>query len=757
MNLQFMKRSHIRRAGTVTPGHDDTVMASRTTSSTDGRPATVIPSGSSCTAMAEQRAGNRISQLAFRIVLLLVLLSAGSVESTGNAQSIGTFSPEEVRSDYNILYIQGRAERAKHNIIFQSDGKYGLKNAKSDEIIVKPTYDKISDFINGYAEFQKEDKKGILDQFGNEYLKAKYKEIIFPPTRMFEIAISPFFIVSEKGDGKYRLVSNKSPKGEQFSQIRISPDLYCFGEIEDDVWSPISIQNCKAIGNTFHATRKELTIRQLSDNYFFFNNNIYRKYPSGLSYSIICITDKKADKKEIELSGTPFLFDGSSIIDLTSFPDFKIYRRLNDPARGQSETLDTADGMYLESSDGYYIVQLFLVTDNHLFQFELPQEYDSRNKNVMFDEIKNDWKGLLSFTETHGNENMGLFAGEKIIFPASFKKVRFGRYKKDDEIFIICRALDDTRSEPVEYYDKAYETLEEVAGNHVALYVRTPAISRLYGLSGSPMDVERWDDLFPFTKGLYKTVSNGKEGLVKFSDEGVITVLPSNYDNITQNDDLTYGWTPTGPYPNILVEKEGKIGLYADDGTEIIPCKYDKIEKLYQLIQQQKPLIMKVTANGRTGLIGIDRKVILPCEYADITSSYDDNDNSTLIYATDIKGNKTMFSANGKPLIPSGAYDSFGSGGRVYKNGRMGFIDEATKKLIIPCKYDSDALQGGIYGPHNGKNTRIALGYENDNGTATIDIWTFAGKKLASKSFPSNARYSMASFIEQWLGVEIGW
>ena len=142
---------------------------------------------------------------------------------------------------------------------------------------------------------------------------------------------------------------------------------------------------------------------------------------------------------------------------------------------------------------------------------------------------------------------------------------------------------------------------------------------------------------------------------------------------------------------------------------------------------------MKVTANGRTGLIGIDRKVILPCEYADITSSYDDNDNSTLIYATDIKGNKTMFSANGKPLIPSGAYDSFGSGGRVYKNGRMGFIDEATKRLII------------------------ALGYENDNGTATIDIWTFAGKKLASKTFPSNARYSMASFIEQWLGVEIGW
>ena len=96
--------------------------------------------------------------------------------------------------------------------------------------------------------------------------------------------------------------------------------------------------------------------------------------------------------------------------------------------------------------------------------------------------------------------------------------------------------------------------------------------------------------------------------------------MPSNYDNITQNDDLTYGWTPTGPYPNILVEKEGKIGLYADDGTEIIPCKYDKIEKLYQLIQQQKPLIMKVTANGRTGLIGIDRKVILPCEYAEITS-----------------------------------------------------------------------------------------------------------------------------------------
>lgn len=63
MNLKFMKRSHIRRADTVTPGHDGTVMASRMTSSTDGHPATVIPSGSSCTAMAEQQAGNRISFL----------------------------------------------------------------------------------------------------------------------------------------------------------------------------------------------------------------------------------------------------------------------------------------------------------------------------------------------------------------------------------------------------------------------------------------------------------------------------------------------------------------------------------------------------------------------------------------------------------------------------------------------------------------------------------------------------------------------
>lgn len=736
-----------------------------------------------------------INGLLLRLTFLLVIATSVPFNIACKAQGIGAFNPQKFREQHDASYRKSNAERAKNIVVFQSNGKYGVKNATTNEVIVKAKYDKISDFISGYAEFRKGDKKGILDKYGNEYLKAKYQEIIFPPASMLESVSAPYFIVSEKGDGKYRLVSETNTKGDQFTQISISPTLECFGEVSEGIWTPIEFSTGKSDGTTLSATRKEMTTRRLSDDAFLFNNNIYMweatfRGPNYLGRNkIINITEGKSKKKEIELNGSPYLYDGTSIIDLTSFPDYKTYSRKTYPSEADKEAIGSPDGIYIETKKDYYsTVVPYLVKGNRLYQMVLAKEYDKSNRSRMFDEIKEQWKGLIALTDTR-DKTMGLYAGDKIILPATFGKVSFGRHKKGNDIFIVCLALDDTRPESAEYYDRAYETFREATGGQTALYVRTPELSRLYGWSDSPINVERSDEFIienniiwscndkgktaygsngqelisgiseysPFSGGLYKIISGGKEGLIKFSEGKIITILPPQYNRIRQDNELISGWTKNGPSPNILIEKDGKQGLYADDGSEILPCNYDKIEKLWQLIQQQKTLIMKVTENSKTGLIGIDGKVIIPCKYANITSSYNDRDDSTLIYATDLQGQKTMFDANGKPLNSSGEYDSFGTGGRVYKNGKMGFIDEDTKKLIIPCKYDRDALQGGMYGPSKGKNTRIALGYENDNGTATVDIWTFTGKKLASKTFPSNARYSMTSFIEQWLGIKVGW
>jgi len=60
--------------------------------------------------------------------------------------------------------------------ILYKNGKYGLSDA-SGNVILKPKYDYIAEFVNGYAKMELKDKYGLIDPSGKEIVPPKYDYI----------------------------------------------------------------------------------------------------------------------------------------------------------------------------------------------------------------------------------------------------------------------------------------------------------------------------------------------------------------------------------------------------------------------------------------------------------------------------------------------------------------------------------------------------------------------------------------------------
>lgn len=189
----------------------------------------------------------------------------------------------------------------------------------------------------------------------------------------------------------------------------------------------------------------------------------------------------------------------------------------------------------------------------------------------------------------------------------------------------------------------------------------------------------------------------GKKGMIDSKNK---IIIPFEYSNVGNPCHTSNG------YSIIWVEKDGKLGIYNDDGKELQPCDIDKAYTLteYNSIELSytdcpSADYIYIVRNGLTGLIsGSTIETIIPCMYE---------------YLSPIKTSKAFYKANGKwgiidtnnKTIQLAIYDNveidgstlseqkmpsmaFQSNMYVRNNGKVGML-KANGEDFIPVKYDS--------------------------------------------------------------------
>ena len=236
--------------------------------------------------------------------------------------------------------------------------------------------------------------------------------------------------------------------------------------------------------------------------------------------------------------------------------------------------------------------------------------------------------------------------------------------------------------------------------------------------------------------GIWRTFKNGKYGYVQLNRlSSITTLIPCIYESLGDYSSDSYihatlkgkkgmidgqnkiiipfEYSKVGNpchtsngYSIIWVEKDGKLGIYNDDGKELQPCDIDKAYILteYNSIELSytdcpSTDYIYIVRNGLTGLIsGSTFETIIPCMYE---------------YLSPIKTSKAFYKANGKwgiidtnnKTIQLAIYDNveidgstlseqkmpsmaFQSNMYVRNNGKVGML-KANGEDFIPVKYDS--------------------------------------------------------------------
>lgn len=189
----------------------------------------------------------------------------------------------------------------------------------------------------------------------------------------------------------------------------------------------------------------------------------------------------------------------------------------------------------------------------------------------------------------------------------------------------------------------------------------------------------------------------GKKGMIDSQNK---IIIPFEYSKVGNPCHTSNG------YNIIWVEKDGKLGIYNDDGKELQPCDIDKAYILtennsIELSYTDCPSTdyIYIVRNRLTGLIsGSTFETIIPCMYE---------------YLSPIKTSKAFYKANGKwgiidtnnKTIQLAIYDNveidgstlseqkmpsmtFQSNMYVRNNGKVGML-KANGEDFIPVKYDS--------------------------------------------------------------------
>ena len=289
--------------------------------------------------------------------------------------------------------------------------------------------------------------------------------------------------------------------------------------------------------------------------------------------------------------------------------------------------------------------------------------------------------------------------------------------------------------------------------------------------------------------GIWRTFKNGKYGYVQLNRlSSITTLIPCIYESLGDYSSDSYihatlkgkkgmidgqnkiiipfEYSKVGNPCHtsngnsiVWVEKDGKLGIYNDDGKELQPCDIDKAYILteYNSIELSytdcpSTDYIYIVRNGLTGLIsGSTFETIIPCMYEHLSP---------------IKSNKAFYKVNGKwgiidtsnKTIQLAIYDNveingsslseqsmpsmaFQSNMYVQSNGKLGML-KASGEDFIPVKYDSlgvysdnmlVAKVGGKYGFLNeeGKETvPFIYSQANDYSEGLAAVVNESGKYL---------------------------
>lgn len=214
-----------------------------------------------------------------------------------------------------------------------------------------------------------------------------------------------------------------------------------------------------------------------------------------------------------------------------------------------------------------------------------------------------------------------------------------------------------------------------------------------------------YDLILPLSIGAY-CWKNNSQGLYDFVNQEMI-VAPGGYDS------LAIETASLGSYC-ILAWKDGKAGALNPAGEQVVPCRYDKVSArniasgLYEVYSKNGVGLISEKSKG---------KEILPCGV--YTPVEEDGDKSEHFQTTFLG----VLAKN--------------------KNGRMGILDEATGKIVVPFSYDTFT---------RGANFNAGLTRYWENGNVTVAVYSRRTKKLiVTETFKESENWRLEIFAHKYL------
>lgn len=583
--------------------------------------------------------------------------------------------------------------------IFEKKGKYGLEDKNTGKTILKAKYDSIYPFHNDYAKIRKNNKYGLIDKNGAEYLPCKYKSILQPIARSsFQ---RDYFWVSLDGCSYY-LASNTNYYTRSWRNVIYGPDHVWYGCDANGRWR-YGIDDPNTMPRMANFKDNILRKIRLPKKYLLFNDQLYSPERTLIAKNVI-------EVDTVNINGNRF-----------------IHATINNST--QTLLIDLSSGVVWKKEDknlnGYYH------TDESGYSYLLWVDNDNLfHVNVLIDSstpiyiIKNLEYNLSSVHTT-----------SKKLLPFRFSKIlidkKAGKLNNEPLWKITLESKQPIFEEDLSDFTTA---LNSIYDNFI-IETKTSMGRSLFGNTGKELVHNNLQDVS--TKDNFL--------IVKFDNQDHITAIDGimpfeKYDKIWQSGQ---GNLTSMDY---IVSKGNKLGLCVRGQGEVVPPMYDGFMRQWGHIF--------VYLDDLVGLYKDDGTKIIEPQYTkiEIGCAYS---KSNYYFAKAKSGAGMIIGERGQILISPGQIDrvNFLSGeegkwGKVYKNGKTGIVNLQTFKIVVPCLYEDKIF----FGDGDWPNRKIGVYRTTTNGYV-VDIWTMSGKKIASRVCPTNTPYLNKSWIENQLNA----
>ncbi len=583
--------------------------------------------------------------------------------------------------------------------IFEKKGKYGLVDPASGKVLVKAKYDTIYPFKGrDYARIIRKGKHGIVSKTGEFYLPCEYNKILFPVFSDHDG--KKYFWVSKDGKMFYHS-SYSTYYSTPWYKVFYGPDKISSAMNSSGLW--MKVMDLSTVAYAYDIKGDGPKLVRLPDKYVLFNDKLYSPGP-----------DRKVVKEGVTAADTVNIGDRRFLKVSLKGNDILLIDR-SSGTRWEKKG-PGLNGMYETNTWG---VNYNLLVDGDSFYRVEPLEYG----NHTFSVITNPEYGLKS-----------VVSGSRKLIPFKLSSIyvdKIGDYKSGPLWRVTLNSQQPLFGPDLEIL---VDELRQANDNFV-IVTKSSMGRSLYGNTGSEIVHNSLETVY-LKNGFLIAKTDEEERVVGMGGTDDLSaydsVFRSDQGNLTGND--------------IIVKKDGKLGLYVEGRGEIVPPQYEGFRRQWGHIF--------AFIGDQVGLYDDDGNLIIPPKYRsiDIANAY----SSPNFYLVKTRSGGTMLLGDkGQTILPAGQIDSadflVGDAGKwckVYKNGRMGIMNLQTKRIVIPCAYEDNIFFG------NGRWPDMKIGiYRSTSTGELIEIWTIGGKKISSKAFPRSAKYSMKYYLENQLNA----